>query len=301
MIRTLEEIAARLWTSLENSEADEERILAALREARAQGIGEAAKVADAYARETTWAGHIGSDIRALGPPPPGSREPRCPTCAEVDGGEGVIARVTKLHDAHSEMIRQAITARAGEESCRLALEVIAEEAEERANFLVREGAPGIEALAYIHSVAEFARKHALSPGSRESGAGAMPPHPDARVTCWCGAREKDGWPEPGSLAKFCANGHAVRTLLRKDLPTASPTRWAKDAAPPTTPAPETPAPTTFDAFMQEVEAEAAADPEVVALMDTLRTYFRAARERLAAAPAKETPAAPVGGEGTGTP
>jgi hypothetical protein len=48
-----------------------------------------------------------------------------------------------------------------------------------------------------------------------------PPHPDARVTCWCGSREKDSWPEPGSLVKFCANGHAVRTLRREDIPPAA--------------------------------------------------------------------------------
>jgi hypothetical protein len=96
----------------------------------------------------------------------------------------------------------------------------------------------------------------------------------------------------------CTLDHCVRGdgLHPRDSETCAP------ASPPTTLHPEfvytgqsgnlyapaspaTPAPGTFDAFMQEVEAEATADPEVVALMDSLRNYFRAARERLAAAPA----------------
>jgi hypothetical protein len=101
--RTLEEIAEHLWTSLENTEADEERILAALREAEERGRAQGdERLAEALRNVTRRHGHSNGDtdcpacaeghaaLAALSPPP-GRRAPvwtttDCPHCGgEVDG------------------------------------------------------------------------------------------------------------------------------------------------------------------------------------------------------------------------
>jgi hypothetical protein len=103
-----------------------------------------------------------------------------------------LAATEACHAAHVDSENWLASARRCANHYRLALEVIAEEAEERTRFLAREGAHQgwTAALSYLHSIAQFARKQAASEPERESplaaatvsAAGKIDPVDDALAT-----------------------------------------------------------------------------------------------------------------------